>query len=470
VIRTALGLFLRDELEGEERLAVLEGKRERLTRELEDKRREPQFRVNLYEHQLRQSLKAVLPDEQDIDSRPFRSNELLPEDLERLTRKAASRIEGAISDLEQKHSVLQAEIDGLGVEVRRLEDEVAELDSFFGMKSASRAELDAATSGREKARRELGDHGHKKCTLGGVLFRDCTHIQKRQSLLQITEAQDAQAMRRAQAERAEEMQRLEEDRAECMRDIRRLQTGRADALSRRDGLRTEIDRKRDGLRDLTGARDQLDSWIQSRDRPGGYEGLDSVRQQLHDTEREIERTERQLAGLLGRHDRNRRLLESIFSAAVQAVLSSRHYEGEVALENRELHFRIRHGAAMSGEAVDTLSVLLSDLAALVYSTVSEEAHHPGFVVHDSPREADLGVRIYRSFIRFVAALQNHFGGPDQCPFQYIITTTTPAPPELQTSRFVKLHLDATKPSGLLLRRNVATPPDEADMFQQSSTE
>jgi hypothetical protein len=133
------------------------------------------------------------------------------------------------------------------------------------------------------------------------------------------------------------------------------------------------------------------------------------------------------------------------------------YDGTVSLDNRELAFRITHGPAMSGEAVETLSVLLTDVASLVYHTVSDVAHLPGFLVHDSPREADLGIRIYRSFIRFAASLQAHFGQPERCPFQYILTTTTAPPEELRGPEFVKLPLNASIPSELLLRWNVAVP-------------
>jgi hypothetical protein len=109
---------------------------------------------------------------------------------------------------------------------------------------------------------------------------------------------------------------------------------------------------------------------------------------------------------------------------------------------------------MSGEAVETLSVLLADVAALVYNTVSDKAHMPGFLLHDSPREADLDIGIYRSFLRFAASLHEHFEGAERCPFQYFITTTT-APPEDLRAKYVKLQLNASDPDGLLLRRNIA---------------
>ena len=86
------------------------------------------------------------------------------------------------------------------------------------------------------------------------------------------------------------------------------------------------------------------------------------------------------------------------------------------------------------------------------------ARLPGLMLHDSPREADLGGRIYRSFIRFIASLVQHYGKNENCPFQYILTTTTAPPKKLQTSEYVKLRLDASKLKGLLLGRNIAEPP------------
>lgn len=161
-----------------------------------------------------------------------------------------------------------------------------------------------------------------------------------------------------------------------------------------------------------------------------------------------ERFGKELAEFLRKHDHNLELLNSIFSGIVRCVLSSGNYDGVVGLENRQLSFRITHGPALTGEAVETLSVLLADLSCLIYSSVIETAHLPGFLIHDSPREADLGIRLYRSFIRAVANLQELFGSQDFCPFQYVITTTTPPPPELNTDLYVKLRLNAARTDDL----------------------
>jgi hypothetical protein len=68
--------------------------------------------------------------------------------------------------------------------------------------------------------------------------------------------------------------------------------------------------------------------------------------------------------------------------------------------------------------------LAFDLAALCLS-IEGTTRVPAFVLHDSPREADLGISIYHELFRMVQELEGSAGQP---LFQYIITTTT-EPPE-----------------------------------------
>jgi len=468
VMRAVLGLFLPDELKGEERLAELQHEKDRLTKEIEDKKREPQFRVNLYDYQLRQSLKSFLPDESDIDSRPFRSDEVI-EDLERLTSRAQKTIDEPIENTKQERRALQDQIDDLGAEIRWQERELAELDTLFNLNTAADRELDAGLSKHEEQRKRIEEIKDSKCPLGNVVFRDCSHIQKLQSILQMTEHQDAHAMKQAEDKRKEEKKRIENDKSDLQATIDRLQSQRSDLQKKRESLGKKFREKEQKSHDLKRTCESLGIWTKRLDREVGYEELVHLRKELNDTNRAIEKHEKELTGLLRKHDANSERLSAIFSGAVRAVLSSDKYDGQVNLENRELAFRITHGPAMSGEAVQTLSVLLADVACLVYNAVSDKARLPGFLMHDSPREADLDIGIYKSFIRFAASLQEHFGGPDKCPFQYLITTTTAPPEEMQTDPeemqtepkkmrtegYVKLRLNASTDDGLLLRRNIA---------------
>jgi hypothetical protein len=454
VMRAVLGLFLPDELKGEERLAELQREKDRLAKEIEEKRREPQFRVNLYDFQLRQHLKSLFPSESDIDSRPFRSDELFPEDLERLTARARETIKKSIENSELERRSFQAQIDDLGAELRHLEREFAELNALFNLDTAAGFELEQGLAQRQEQRKRLEDYKDKACPVGGVLIRECTHVQERQQILQIKQLHDAHAMEQAEALRAGEQKKIEDEKARFQKSIDQIKEVLRITRETRDGIMAHIREQEDSIRNLQRTHDDLAMWMQKRDRSGGYEELDLLRSKLASVEVEIAGIEKELSALLRQHDENRERLAAIFSGAVRSVLSSDEYDGQVSLDNRELTFRITRGPAMSGEAVETLAVLLADVACLIYNTVYDKVRLPGFLMHDSPREADLGIRIYRSFIRFAASLQEYFGGPDKSPFQYLITTTTAPPEELQKNQVVRLRLNAASMDDLLLRRNI----------------
>jgi len=88
----------------------------------------------------------------------------------------------------------------------------------------------------------------------------------------------------------------------------------------------------------------------------------------------------------------------------------------------------------------------------LYSTY-DKGKMPGFVIHDSPREADLSIIIYHSMIRFIMKLQLQL--QKNCPFQYIMTTTTEPPDDLKDGNYIVLHLNASQDGKQLLKQNIS---------------
>jgi hypothetical protein len=459
VMRAVLGLILPDELRSEEELAGLLRRQTDLEKRLEDLKREPTHRVNLYEGQLRKKLKTQWPDEASIDALPFRSGDLLP-DLDRRVPDAVKLIEASITQSQIKLDELQEDIDEVRAYIRSLENQQTQLDVLFGLNESAAVELDEGLSQRGKERGLFAKNREAMCILGGVLYRECSYVQKRQQVLQITQGQDARSMEQAEAKRAEEQGRVAQAREEAAKEIERLKAELTDFQDRRRDLTDDIRGNQARLRELRFVHQELGSWWYKRKGDDSDPDLIQCQTDLKAVNDKIAATEEALTELIRQHETHRALLASIFSGAVRSVLPSGTYDGRVGLDNRELAFRITHGQAMSGEAVETLSVLLADIAVLIYNTTSSNCCLPGFLVHDSPREADLGARIYRSFIRFIAKQQAHFGAPDNCPFQYILTTTTPPPKELRSDEWVKLPLNAGKVAELLFRRNIADPPTD----------
>ena len=118
---------------------------------------------------------------------------------------------------------------------------------------------------------------------------------------------------------------------------------------------------------------------------------------------------------------------------------SSDFKGRVTLIRDGLEFRIFRGENLSGEAFETLSILLADIAILVMGAIASAAH-PRLLIHDSPREADLGSHIYRRLLNCEADVAKELGETSGAPFQHILTTTTPPPTKLNNKSTVRLKL------------------------------
>jgi hypothetical protein len=97
---------------------------------------------------------------------------------------------------------------------------------------------------------------------------------------------------------------------------------------------------------------------------------------------------------------------------------------------------VNYHGKLDSAALETVRLLAFDVASLADAYIREAAWHPRFLLHDSPREADLSVDIYHSLFWLVARLEEEAGKTP--PFQYIITTTEPPPENIRQSPWL-LH-------------------------------
>jgi hypothetical protein len=105
---------------------------------------------------------------------------------------------------------------------------------------------------------------------------------------------------------------------------------------------------------------------------------------------------------------------------------------------------------VGGMAMESLKAIAFDLATLLMS-IEGRTTLPAFLVHDSPREADLGEAIYHRLFRLMQRLERL---SDEPPFQYIIATTTQPPEDLCQEPFLVAELQGAEVDGRLLRRNL----------------
>lgn len=124
--------------------------------------------------------------------------------------------------------------------------------------------------------------------------------------------------------------------------------------------------------------------------------------------------------------------------------------GRVALSAQGLDLSVQMSGERSTAAIESLKVLAFDLAALCLS-MEGETQIPAFLVHDSPREADLGKSIYNRLFHLIADLETK---SDQPTFQYIVTTTTAPPDAFLEEPWIRLRLQGLPASERLLRRDL----------------
>lgn len=98
--------------------------------------------------------------------------------------------------------------------------------------------------------------------------------------------------------------------------------------------------------------------------------------------------------------------------------------GAVKHDGRALELTAEGRNDLDSGAITAAKLISFDLAAMIWG-MENRGHHPRFVIHDSPREADMAEDIYAGLFDAALALEQACG--DQKSFQYIVTTTAKPP-------------------------------------------
>lgn len=142
-------------------------------------------------------------------------------------------------------------------------------------------------------------------------------------------------------------------------------------------------------------------------------------------------------------------LSNFFDAIIREMVGP-NAGGKVTLDGNGLKLSVELGGDRSTAAIDSLKVIAFDLAVMCMS-IQGDTRLPAFLIHDSPREADLGLSVYHRLFHLVRNLER---GEDQSLFQYIVTTTTRPPDELLEKPWLCDKLGGSPAEARLLRRDL----------------
>jgi len=142
-------------------------------------------------------------------------------------------------------------------------------------------------------------------------------------------------------------------------------------------------------------------------------------------------------------------LSCFFDAIIREMVGS-NAGGKVTLDGNGLKLSVELGGERSTAAIDSLKVIAFDLAVMCMS-IEGGIRLPAFLIHDSPREADLGLSVYHRLFHLVRSLEQGDGQP---LFQYIVTTTTRPPDELSDKPWLRDKLGGAPAEARLLGRDL----------------
>lgn len=297
-----------------------------------------------------------------------------------------------------------------------------------------------------------------RCDHGNVEFNECHHIQDRKSTVSFTSFQDG---RQAKVDAPVLAERYEARKGESAIAAKAA----SDQAQRISEMKAELRRLRVRVATSESARallkqswDQLQVQNTRRAQGGDTAELVEARKQLQEFETAL--------GSLRAAESSLRAQQSSRVDAIKALTAS----VSTRLLGAAGHARFVRGhevrpfeVARGGEAYQVLEVLLGDIVCLLDSAVSEDSNHPGFLVHDCPREADMSERLYREFFLAAAEAAEQLGNDGAVPFQFIVTTTSAPPEELEGAPYVILELAPGADEALLFKRQLAPELPQFDL-------
>lgn len=186
------------------------------------------------------------------------------------------------------------------------------------------------------------------------------------------------------------------------------------------------------------------------------ERLDNLWQQLRKAENSvknntdgIEDMRQQLANFINQQTNVLTDLNEKFDGVIRTLIQQ-NASGEIRLTGKGLQLKVQMGGNRSTSAIDSLKVVAFDLAVLCLS-IEGKTNLPAFLLHDSPREADLGLQLYDRLFHLVHCLEGINITPT---FQYIITTTTRPPSSLAKKPWLVETFAGSPDSERFLRQNL----------------
>lgn len=154
----------------------------------------------------------------------------------------------------------------------------------------------------------------------------------------------------------------------------------------------------------------------------------TLNKQITGGQTNITNLKKSLASLKKDTEKRLEMFSAMYADIIQAVLGT-SVSASTELGERGLNPTVKRNRELGGAALETIKTLAFDLASVVHS-MEGKGNHPRFLIHDGPREADMARVIYERFFIYARRMEESYS-TEEAAFQYILTTTTHPPTDMQ---------------------------------------
>lgn len=431
-LRSVLNLLPDEEIKLQKKLAGIETNLSQVEKDIAERQREPDYWTRHY--------RRALHDDYSIEeafSASLESDDMFS--LPKLVEKQIDQLEGEQADRKTKLDELERNIAVLSAVLVEPAEHQEAVEAAAETQKSGAETFAADVEALRQLKKDLEGAAIWVCKYASpLLIGKCQHTNERLENLD-AEIQEASAKSMPKVSKRDQSAKQLKEQSQRQQNILTQQRERLDGLiTERRQLEDDRRETSEQIRALRKTLESLQRWEQLRSGNEPDSELSRLEKRKTTLERNQKKAKQQLTTLLESQDKSLADLRQIYEALARNTLS-RDFNGRVQLSGEGLEFRVFRGENLSGEAFETLSILLADIAILLMGAIGT-ASHPGILIHDSPREADLGGHIYRRLLLCVAEVANELSGDQMVPFQQIITTTTPPPAELKKKAVTRLKL------------------------------
>jgi hypothetical protein len=431
-LRSVLNLLPEEETKLQKKLARIDSDLSQVEKDIAERQREPDYWTRHY--------RRALHDDYSIEeafSASLEADDMFS--LPKLVEKQIDQLEGEQADRKTKLDELERNIAVLSAVLVEPAEHQEAVEAAAEIQKSGAETFAADVEALRQLKQEIENAKIWPCKFAHpLLIGNCQHTNERLENLD-AELQEALAKSMPNVSKRDQSAKQLKEQSQRQQNILIQQRERLDGLIT-DRRQLEDDRREasEQIRALRRTLESLQRWEQLRSGTEPDSELSRLEKRKTTLEGNQKKAKQQLADLLESQDKSLGDLRQIYEALARSTLSP-EFNGRVQLSGEGLEFRVFRGENLSGEAFETLSILLADISVLAMGAIGT-ASHPGILIHDSPREADLGGHIYRRLLLCVSELAAEIVQDQTVPFQHIITTTTPPPTGLKKKAVTRLKL------------------------------